>query len=138
EDDITTCCLHKLIRRKIGESWAWELDAAASVDQVDDTHIKFTLRPGLTWSNGFGEITAEDVKYSYERIADPKMKSPYADDWSALDHVEVTDPLSGIIVLKGFFASLWSTTLPEGSGKIVCKKAVEALPEKRFKTSIPA
>src|SRR5215469_2423792 len=68
EDDITSCCLNKLIRRKIGESWAWELDAAASLDQVDDTHIKFTLRPGIAWSNGFGELTAEDVKYSYERI----------------------------------------------------------------------
>jgi peptide/nickel transport system substrate-binding protein len=138
EDDISSCCLNNLIRRKPGEAWEWELDAAAAIEQIDDTHIKFSLRPGLTWSNGFGEITAEDVKYSFERIADPKMKSPYADDWSALDHVEVTGPLSGIIILKGYFAPLWSTTLPEGSGKIVCKKAVEALPEKRFKTTIPA
>ncbi len=138
EDDISNCCLNKLIRRKTGENWGWELDAAASVDQADETHIKFALRPGMMWSGGFGEITAEDVKYSYERIADPQLKSPYADDWSALDHVEVTDKYSGVIVLKGFFASLWSTTLPEGSGKIVCKKAVEALPDKRFKTEFPA
>src|SRR5437879_3122273 len=62
EDDITTCCLNRLIRRKSGETWAWEPDAAASIEQVDDTHIKFTLRPGLLWSGGNGEITAEDVK----------------------------------------------------------------------------
>jgi peptide/nickel transport system substrate-binding protein len=138
DEDISSSCLNKLIRWKSADKWTWELDAAASIEQVDDTHIKFTLKPGLKWSGGFGEVTAEDVKYSFERIADPKLKSPYADDWSSLDHVEVTDKLSGVIVLKEYFAPLWSTTLPEGSGKIVCKKAVEALPDKRFKTSIPA
>lgn len=138
EDDITSCCLNKLIRHKSSEKWEWELDAAESIEQVDDTHIKFKLRPGITWSHGFGEMTAEDVKYSFERIADPKLKSPYAGDWSSLDHVEVADKYSGIIILKEYFAPLWSTTLPEGTGKIVCRKAVEALPDKRFKTEIPA
>ena len=33
-------------------------------------------------------------------MADPKMESPYAGDWAALDHVEVKDDKSGVIVLK--------------------------------------
>ena len=138
EDDIFMTCLLGLVQRKTGDKWDWELQAAESVEQVDDTHIKFKLKPGITWSNGFGEMTAEDVKFSYERIADPANKSPYKDDWALLDHVEVADKHSGVIVLKQFFAPLWTSTLPEGSCSIVCKKAVEALPEKKFTTEIPA
>ncbi len=138
EDDIFTACLVGLIGGKPGDSWEWQLDAAESIEQVDDTHIKFTLKPGIVWSNGFGELTAEDVKFSFERVADPKMDSPYKDDWAALDHVEVTDSHSGVIVLKNYFAPLWTTTLPEGTCRLVCKKAVEALPEKKFTTEMPA
>ena len=72
---------------KPGESWGWERDAALSIEQVDPTHIRFQLRPGLGWTGGFGEVTAEDVKFSYERIANPAMKSPYRGDWAKLDRV---------------------------------------------------
>ena len=136
--DIAACCLNKLIRHKPGTSWDWEPDAAEEVKQVDDTHIHFRLKPGQRWSGGFGEITADDVKFSFERIADPANKSPYAEDWSALDHVDVHGPHEGTIVLKQYFAPLWTSTLPEASGQIVCRKAVEALPGKRFTTSFPA
>lgn len=136
--DITTCCLNKLIRHKPGTKWEWELDAAASIEQADDTHVRFKLKPGFAWSGGFGEITADDVKFSFERIADPANKSPYAEDWSALEHVEVQGKYDGTIVLKQYFAPLWTSTLPEASGQIVCRRAVEALPDKRFTTSFPA
>jgi peptide/nickel transport system substrate-binding protein len=120
-----------------GNEWKWELSAAESIDQIDDTHIKFKLMPGIMWSGDFGEMTAEDVKYSFERIADPKNESPYKDDWAVLDRVEVADKLSGTIVLKEYFAPLWTSTLTEGSGKIICKAAVEKAGGK-FTTEIPA
>jgi peptide/nickel transport system substrate-binding protein len=123
-----------LVRLKPGDTFDWEMDAAVTCEQVDDTHIAFTLRPGIAWTNGFGEMTAEDVKYSFERIADPAMASPYAGDWALLDHVEVIDALSGVIVMKEPFAPLWYTALPWGSGTIVCKAAVEAMADKRFTT----
>ena len=139
EDDIFRCLLPALISYKPGaDRWEWELEAAEEVKQLDDTTIAFRLKRGWQWTGGFGELTAEDVKFSFERIADPANKSPYHDDWSALDHVEVTGPYTGTIKLKQFFAPLWSTTLPVGSGRIVCKKAVEALPDKKFTTSVPA
>ena len=139
EDDIFRCLLPALISYKPGaDRWEWELEAAEEIKQLDDTTIAFRLKPGWQWTGGFGELTAEDVKFSFERIADPANKSPYHDDWSALDHVEVTGPYTGTIKLKQFFAPLWSTTLPVGSGRIVCKKAVEALPDKKFTTSVPA
>src|SRR5215470_12983721 len=62
EDDITNFVLQMLIRWKNSTKWEWELGAAESIEQTDDTHISFKLRPGLQWSNGFGDVTAEDVK----------------------------------------------------------------------------
>lgn len=138
EDDIFQACLVGLVQRKTGDAWDWELQAAESIEQVDETHVKFKLRPGIMWSGDHGELTAEDVKFSYERIADPKVDSPYKDDWALLDHVEVVDRYNGVIVLKQFFAPLWTSTLPEGSCAIVCKAALEKLPEKKFTTEIPA
>ncbi|MCI0429623.1 MAG: ABC transporter substrate-binding protein [Rhodospirillales bacterium] len=137
EDHITACTFNNLIKWKPGEKWEWDLDAAEMIEQVDDTHINFRLKQGLKWSGDYGEVTAEDVKYSYERIADPKNESPYKDDFAVLDRIEVTDKYSGTIVLKEFFAPLWTSTLPEGSGKIVSKAAVEKAGGS-FTTEIPA
>jgi peptide/nickel transport system substrate-binding protein len=90
------------------------------------------------WSGDFGEVTAEDVKFSLERVIDPAMKSPYAGDWTGLDHVEVDGPLSGTIVLKDYSATVWTIGLPGWSSLIVCKKEVEALPDRRYTTAIAA
>ena len=126
EEWIAGAIFNKLVSFKPGTVWETELDAAQSIDQVDDTHIEFTLRPGILFTNGYGEMSAEDVKFSYERIADPALDSPYKGDWATLDRVEVTGKYSGVIVLKEPFAPLWWSTLPYSSGNIVSKKAVEA------------
>ena len=110
-----------------GHDWKWELDIAASVEQVDKTHIKFTLKPGFMWTNGYGEITAEDVKYSFERIADPANEMPYQSDWGALARVEVIDKYNGVIVQKEPVFGLWTMVLPFGRANIVCKAATEAV-----------
>ena len=128
----------RLIAFRSADDTNWELDAAESIEQIDDTHVRFVLRKGIKWTGGFGEMTAEDVKFSFERVIDPKMQSPYASDWSTLDHVEVVDAQTGVIVLKSYSATLWTIGLPGWTGMIVCKKAVEALPEKRYTTKIPA
>ena len=138
ENAIYELIYHRLVRFKGAEDTEVELDAAETINQVDDTHIEFTLKKGIMWSNDMGELTAEDVKYSYERIADPAMESPYSGNWAALDHVEVTGSHSGVIVLKEYSATLWTIALPGSSGYIVCKKAVEALPEKKYTTEAPA
>jgi peptide/nickel transport system substrate-binding protein len=107
------------------DAWEWQLEQAESIEQVDDTHIRFKLKDGLRWSGDFGDITAEDVKYSYERVIDPKNESPVAGDWGPLSHVEVEDRLTGVIVLKEPFQPLWTIALPYGVGHIVSKAAVE-------------
>ena len=138
DGDVMRAIHGGLITIKPGAAWEWQLDLAASIEQSDPTHIRFQLRPGIPWTNGFGEVTAEDVKFSYERIADPAFKAAYRTDWDFLDHVEITGPHSGVIVLKRPFVPLWHSTLPEASGQIICKKAVEALDGKRFTLEPPA
>src|SRR5262245_49905923 len=132
EGDIIEAVLLGLVGLKPGDTWGWERDAALSVEQVDPTHIKFQLRPGIGWTGGFGEVTAEDVKFSYERIANPATKSPYRGDWAKLDQVQITGTHSGVIVLKEPFIPLWTTTLPTNSSAIVCKKALERMDGQRF------
>lgn len=127
EENVMGAIYNKLIYYKAGKDWEWELQAAKSIEQIDDTHIAFELRPGIMFSNGFGEMTAEDVKFSYERFIDPDLASPVASDWGTLDHVEVTGKYTGVIVLKEAFQPLWNITLPYAAGNILSKKAVESV-----------
>lgn len=119
---------------KEGDIFVWRpTEYVESVTETDPTHIAFTLKPGFKWTDGFGELTAEDVKYSFERM----LESDWKDKWVALDHVEVTGKYSGQIVLKEPFPALGVGNLVAGQGCLVCKKATEAAGG-RYTTEIPA
>lgn len=115
----------KLIEFKNSETWEWQLSSAESIEQVDELTIKFTLKPGLMWTNGYGEVTAEDVEYSFERFKDEALAAPNAGDWAPLKDVEVVDTYTGIIHLNEPFAPVWWSTLPYSAGAIISKKATE-------------
>jgi len=132
ESIILDAIHRKLITYMPGNYWVWEMDAAKSISQIDDTHIEFSLKQGIFFTNGFGEMTAEDVKYSFERFIDPSLKSDLAGGWGALDHVFITGKYSGIIVLKTPFMPLWSSTLPGVTGHILSKKASTSINKNRL------
>jgi peptide/nickel transport system substrate-binding protein len=109
-------------------SFDWQPMLASSIRQESPTSIAFELRPGLVFQDGFGALTAEDVKFSFERFRapGPDGKLPtYAADWAALDHVEVSGPQTGRILLKSPAPMLWTTVLPDASGCIICRRALE-------------
>src|SRR3712207_5096422 len=137
EDDIMRNIFIGLAGMKAGDEWGWELDGASRLEQVDDTHIEFTLLDGLVWTDGFGPVTADDVKFSFERMINPKTESPYAGGWAELDRAEGRDDKSGVILRKAPFPPLWNVGLVFGSGRIVSRKAVEAAGG-RFDTAPPA
>jgi peptide/nickel transport system substrate-binding protein len=115
--------------------WGWApSDFVETVAQDDDTHISFTLKKGLMWSDDAGELTADDVKYSFERM----LSSDWSARWPTLDHVEVKDRHSGVLVLKSPFVATWLMGLASESGAILPKAAVEKLPDKKFTTQLPA
>jgi peptide/nickel transport system substrate-binding protein len=128
EGNILRTVCPGLIAFKPG-TFDWELAAAESIRQVSDTEIAFTLKPGQKFHDGFGELTAEDVKFSFERFrvpgADGRLPT-HTKDWEALDRIEVTAPLSGRILLKTPAPALWLTVLPDVSGCIVSAKAFDA------------
>ena len=123
--DVRQAVLNNLILYKPGNVWTWEHDAAEHIEQVNPLHTEFRLRPGIMWTNGYGEMTAEDVKYSYERLTSPELEATDRQEFEALEEVKVTGKYSGVIVMKKPVANLWTNTLPRGMGAIICKKAWE-------------
>jgi peptide/nickel transport system substrate-binding protein len=115
--------LPRLATPAVGDEWKLELDVAESVEFSDDgLQIEFKLKPGLQWANGYGELTAEDVKFSYERHLDENLGSYVASEFDALDHVEITGSHSGIIHLKYPAVPMWQSTLGWFGGTLISKK----------------
>ena len=119
----------KLIRYRPGVT-DYDLDAASAFKQTGDTVFEFTLKPGQMFTGGFGEMTADDVKFSFERFLTGAKPSPYKSDWINLDQVDVTDRYSGRIVMKKPTPYILRIGLLDGSGCIVSRAAIEKAPEK--------
>ena len=60
---------------------------------VAPTTWEFNLRPGVKFHNG-EPVDAEAVKFSLERLVDPKLKLRGATPFAPLGHVEIVDPLT--------------------------------------------
>jgi peptide/nickel transport system substrate-binding protein len=131
EFPIMNSIYNGLVKYEIG-SFKVEPDLASSWEIAEDGKaITFYIHEGVQFHNGYGELTAEDVKFSFERILNDKS-SP---DWSAfaaLDHVEVIDKYTVKLVLKNPMAQLFSSTLPFNAGLIVSKKAVKEMGKDKF------
>lgn len=59
-------------------------------EKVSDTTWKITLKKGATFHNG-EPVTAQAVKFSFERIMNPEFKSPHAGKLSAFKDLKVLD-----------------------------------------------
>ncbi|HVJ53545.1 MAG TPA: ABC transporter substrate-binding protein [Aliidongia sp.] len=125
EGNVIRAVCRNLVAFKRG-SFEIENDAAAEIRQVSDTAIEFTLKDGLEFTGGYGPLTADDVKFSYERflsVGPDGRKPAYAADWAALDRIEVTGPLTGRILLKHPSAALWANAMADVSGAILSRDA---------------
>ncbi|MPY99275.1 MAG: hypothetical protein GEU97_14985 [Actinophytocola sp.] len=130
EDAVLICVAQNLVTYRAGSDEPVN-DLAEEITSSDDglTH-EFTLREGVRFHGGYGEVTAEDVKYSFERIAGltkPDIESTYKGDWKTLEEVEVTGKYTGVIKLSEPFAPLFHTTLPGNAGAVISKAAAEEL-----------
>lgn len=101
-------------------------DLAEKWTMVDDkTHV-FKLRPGVKFHNG-DVCDAEAVKWSIERVKDPKTASPHAWMVKDLAGIDIVDPLTvRIRYAKPFaFFQVAMTGATGRAGTIVSKSAVE-------------
>ncbi len=67
-----------------------EPDLATAWEIPNPTTYVFKLRRGVKFHNG-REMTADDVKYSIDRIRDAKSGSPVRDTYASVETVEVVD-----------------------------------------------
>jgi ABC-type transport system substrate-binding protein len=78
--------------------------------------IVFHLRPNVKFHDGY-VFGADDVKFTYEAVMDPKNLSPRLSDYEPVKRVEVIDPLTVKIVYKYLYSpaiGTWSIgILPE-------------------------
>jgi peptide/nickel transport system substrate-binding protein len=93
----------------LAESWTTSADGRTWT---------FTLRRGVKFHNG-RELVADDVKYTYERVLDPKIGSGGRGYLSAIEQIEVPDARTVRIITRLPSASLlagmaggWSSIVP--------------------------
>lgn len=72
---------------------------AESWEQPNPTTFVIKLRRGVRFHNGLG-MRAEDVKFTLDRIRDPKTGSPWSSFFRDIDRMEVVDPWTIRILLK--------------------------------------
>lgn len=70
--------------------------------------IDFYLRPGIKFHDGH-ELTAEDVKFTYESIVNPKNLSPRVPDYEPVQKVVIIDPLTVRIIYKRLYSPAFGT-----------------------------
>ena len=103
----------------------WEISEA-------DTEITFHLKVGVEFHNSYGEFTAKDVIFSFERIIAEDANSPEAQSFSNLERVEIVDKYTVKLILTEPMGRLFASTLPFNAGLIVSKKAVEEMGREKF------
>ncbi len=122
----------RLVKVKAGPSvkpgtYPVEPDLAESWTRPNETTYIFKLRRGVRWHNkppvNGRELTADDVKYTYERFLTIKGNGNRA-TLEPIDRIDVLDPLTVKFTLKEPFA--WFVdVLASTSTWIIAKEAVE-------------
>lgn len=98
-------------------------ELAESWEQPDDLTYIFKLREGVKFHNG-REMTAEDVKYSFERVLNPDTAAIGKSYYDSISAIEVVDTYKVKFTLKEPFAP-FMTNLTSLYGAIVPKEVVE-------------
>ena len=96
---------------------SWEVSDGGKV-------ITFKLRSGVTFHKGYGPCTSADVKFSLERVLDPKTASKYKGQLAGLKAVETPDAQTVRLVLENPNAGFLHKVTAFNQGWIVSKKAI--------------
>lgn len=126
-NDIYTANVTKQIFNnlvKMNKDMEIQKDLAAAWENPDAQTWIFHLKKGVKFHNG-EEFTANDVKFSLERVLDPKTASPGKRLVSELQKVEVVDRYTVRLVTEKPFAPLL-TNLTRYEMAMLNEKAVKA------------
>ena len=102
-------------------------DLAESWTVSDDGTVwTFRLRQGVQFHKGYGEMTAEDVKYSFERQLRRERGMRFAKNLDVIRHLAVLDPYTLRITLKQYDPVFPLRMVGYQQGYIVSKQAALA------------
>ena len=85
----------------------------------------FQLRDNIHFHKGFGKVTAQDVKFSFDRVMDPETRSPMRSELTSVKEVKRIDDLTVEISLKERDAVFLQKCTRPRPLAIVSKKGVE-------------
>ncbi len=84
-------------------------DLAESWDILEDgLVIVFHLRKNVKWHDGV-PFTARDVLFTYNKLIDPKVKTPYSGDFERVKSLEIVDDYTLKVLYKEPFAPALSS-----------------------------
>lgn len=99
-------------------------DDASSYTHPNATTYAFTLRSGLKFSNG-QPVTSQDVKYSFERIINPKTASPWQSIFQVISSIDTPSASQVVFHLSKPFAPFLSYVSFEGYAPIISQAEVQ-------------
>jgi peptide/nickel transport system substrate-binding protein len=89
-------------------------DLAESWDQSPDgLTYTFHIRPNVKWSDG-QSFTADDARFTFDLIRDPKNASPFKSSVDQMATIEVVDPLILRVTLKSAWCPFLINTMTQG------------------------
>ena len=81
------------------------------------------IRKGVQFHEGYGELTAEDVKYSIERIIAPEsVAGPAGSMRNLIDKVEAPEPYKVVIYMKAPYPELHRGYLTDANQTVIVSK----------------
>lgn len=95
-------------------------------DEANDLVWTFKLREGVQFHEGYGEVTADDVVFSIERLRDPEIASPFRANISAIDTIEKVDTYTVRFTTRYPVADLPALLVNANKAFILSKAASEA------------
>ena len=107
-------------------------DLAESYRVIDPTTLEFKLRGGVKFQDGT-ELSADDVKFTFDRLLDEKFASPNRPKFSSIDDVRIVDRQTVQIKTRAAFAPLltYLTNIRTGA-QIVPRKVVQEIGDEAF------
>lgn len=90
------------------QGFVGELAESWKVKEGPEPEITFSLRKGVLWHDG-KEFTAEDVKFTYDRIMDEKTNTVRRSDYELVKKAEVLDPYTFKVTYRQPFSPGLST-----------------------------
>ncbi len=107
-------------------------DLAESFKVVNTTTLEFKLRKGVKFQDG-SDFTADDVKYTLDRVADEKNAAPNRSKVGAIKDIQIADPYTVRIITKAPFAPLLNyLTNTRTATQIVSRTAIKAMGDEAF------